>query len=246
MAGKGSRFQECGQYSHPKPLIEVNNKPMIQLVIENFARAFPVKANRKAKFIFICQEEHYKDYDLYNVFDQSLKSAGASDYEFEVVKIQTITQGAACTALMAKDFIDPVEPLIIANSDQYVDQKTLSLFGQHTEESRESSIICFKSTHPKWSYVRVEAGKIIEVAEKKVISDNATAGIYHFAKGYDFVRATEAMIQKDIRTKGEFYIAPCYNELILEGDDIYPYMIPNEDFHGLGTPEDLKSFLALS
>ena len=128
LAGLGSRFKDAG-YSFPKPLIDVNNQPMIQLVIENFARAFPVKANRKAKFIFICQEEHYKDYDLHNVFDQSLKNVGTGVSEFEVVKIQTITQGAACTALMAKDFIDPVEPLIIANSDQYVDQAALNLFG---------------------------------------------------------------------------------------------------------------------
>jgi uncharacterized circularly permuted ATP-grasp superfamily protein len=101
----------------------------------------------------------------------------------------------------------------------------------------------FKSSHPKWSYARTDkSGKVLETAEKKVISENATVGIYYFKRGADFVKAAEAMIHKNIRTNGEFYVCPTYNELLLEGKIIFIDEISADKMHGMGSPEDLATF----
>ena len=102
----------------------------------------------------------------------------------------------------------------------------------------------FRSSHPKWSYARAnEAGRVFETAEKRVISDKATVGIYYFKKGNDFVFGAQSMIHKNIRHNNEFYICPVYNELIVSGKNIYIHDIPETLMHGLGTPEDLSLFM---
>ena len=236
LAGKGSRFQDAG-YTFPKPLIDVNGKPMISMVIENFALA-----NTEAKFIFICQKEHYEKYDLPNVLQRAVGGPN-----FEIIQIDGITQGAACTALMAKDFIDSDEDLLIANSDQLIQPDVMYEWFDHIKNSKkDGEIMCFKSSHPKWSYARLDENKnVVEIAEKKVISEWATTGIYWWKHGKDFVKSVEDMIEKDIRTNDEFYIAPSYNELILNGLNIGIKEIKNTAFHGIGTPEDLQTFLSL-
>ena len=230
MAGKGSRFADAG-YAFPKPLIDVGGKTMIEVVINNLKPKVP------HKFIFICQREHYEKYDLYNI----LKNA--TDNNFEIVQLNGITEGAACTVLTAKQYIDNDDDMVIANSDQFI-ESDFNNFINTAREKGDGLIMTFKASHPKWSYARTDdLGRVIEVAEKKVISDKATVGIYYYKKGSDFVKGAEAMIYKDIRYNNEFYVCPVYNELILDNKDIYTYYIKMEKMHGLGTPEDLNSFL---
>jgi len=224
MAGKGSRFQDAG-YAFPKPLIDINGETMIEVVIRN------LKPKCEHKFIFICQREHYEKYDLHNV----LKNA--TDNNFEVILLNGITQGAACTVLAAAQYLNNNDDLIIANSDQYVEFDINDFIENSRKDNKDGLIMTFKASHPKWSYVRIDdTGKVLEVAEKKVISDKATVGIY-------FVEGAQAMIHKDIRHNNEFYVCPVYNELILSGKKIYIYNIDAGEMHGLGTPEDLDAFL---
>lgn len=231
MAGKGSRFQEAG-YAFPKPLIDINGETMIEVVVRN------LRPQCDHKFIFICQREHYEKYDLHNV----LKNA--TNNNFEVVLLNGITEGAACTVLTATQHINTDDALIIANSDQFVEFDINDFIKKSQESDNDGLIMTFKASHPKWSYARVnEEGKVVEVAEKKVISDKATVGIYYFKKGSDFVEGTQSMILKNIRHNNEFYVCPVYNELILKGKEIYIYNIDAEKMHGLGTPEDLDAFL---
>ena len=160
----------------------------------------------------------------------------------KIVPISGLTEGAACTTLLAKEFIDNDDHLIIANSDQYMEwnsNETMYAFGA---DAIDGGILTFHSTHPKWSYAKLdENGFISEVAEKKVISEHATVGVYYWNKGSEYVKYAEQMIEKNVRVNNEFYVAPVYNEAIADGKKI-----KIKDIHkmwGIGTPEDLNYFL---
>lgn len=231
MAGAGSRFAQAG-YTFPKPLIDVNGKPMIQHVIEN------LKPSCEHRFIFICQEEHFEKYSLSQIF------SNLTNNKYESITINSLTQGAVCTVLTATDLINDDNDLLIANSDQLVDI-SIDDYIQHARESKaDGSIMTFKSSHPKWSYARVDADQnVIETVEKKVVSEHATVGIYYYKKGSDFVEGSLKMIDKNIRINNEFYVCPMYNEMILNDKKIIIYPIDIEQMHGLGTPEDLNQYL---
>lgn len=231
MAGRGSRFQDAG-YAFPKPLIDINGQTMIEVVVKN------LRPETDHKFIFICQKEHYEKYDLHNI----LKNA--TNNKFEVVLINGITQGAACTVLCATQHINNDDDILIANSDQFVQFNINDFINESRENNKDGLIMTFKASHPKWSYARIDdKNKVLEVAEKKVISDKATVGIYYFKKGSDFVKSAQSMIKKNIQHNNEFYVCPVYNEVILSGGQVHISDIKPEEMHGLGTPEDLDQFL---
>ena len=229
MAGHGSRFLQAG-YTFPKPLIEVHGKPMIQVVIDN------LKVD--AHFIFIVQKEHREKYNLDSML--SLLAPGC-----DIVDVDKVTEGAACTVLLGKEFINNDSPLVIANSDQFVEWSSLDFFYKMNEQNLDGGIVSFRSTHPKWSYAKTDNDDfVLEVAEKKTISDIATVGIYYWKKGSDFVKYAEQMIDKNIRVNNEFYVCPVYNEAILDGLKFKTFDVPK--MWGLGTPEDLDYYLEMN
>ena len=202
MAGRGKRFEDAG-YSFPKPLIDINGKTMIQIIIENL--------NFSAEHILICQKEHYEKYALKELLDLITPNC-------KIIQVSEITEGAACTALLSKESINNDEELIIANSDQWVNWNNQHFLSFLRDNDADGGIVTFYSTHPKWSFVKLDdEGKVTIVAEKKPISNIATVGIYYFKKGKYFVEAAEQMIGKNIRTNNEFYIAPAvsYTHLTL-------------------------------
>ena len=226
MAGAGSRFQQAG-YTFPKPLIEVKGKPMIQVVVENL--------NIKANFIYVVQKEHREKYNLDTLLN--LITPGC-----KIVQTEGITEGAACTALLAKEFIDSNNPLFFANSDQFCEWDSNEFLYKMNETNADGGIVSFRATHPKWSFAKVdEQGLVTEVAEKNPISDIATVGYYYWKHGSDFVKYSEQMIKNDVRVNGEFYVCPVFNEAIADGKEIRTFDIPK--MWGLGTPEDLKEYL---
>jgi dTDP-glucose pyrophosphorylase len=160
----------------------------------------------------------------------------------KIVEVDGVTEGAACTTLLAKGFIDNDEPLLMANSDQFVEWNSSEFMYKMVEQDLDGGIVSFTATHPKWSFARVnEEGYVEEVAEKNPISDIATVGIYYWKKGSDYVKYAEQMIKKDIRVNNEFYVAPVFNEAIEDGKRIKTFGI--QGMWGIGTPEDLKYFL---
>jgi HAD superfamily hydrolase (TIGR01509 family) len=226
MAGAGSRFANAG-YTFPKPLIEVRDKPMIQTIVDNL--------NIDAEHIFIVQKSHYEKYNLKEVL--SIISP-----DCKIVQVDGVTEGAACTTLLAKEYINNNEPLLIANSDQYVEWDSNEFMYSMIGDGIDGGILTFYSTHPKWSYVKLNnEGYVIDLQEKKPISDKATVGIYFWGKGSDYVKYAEQMIENDTRVNGEFYVAPVYNEAIKENKKIKIFDI--KKMWGLGTPEDLDYFL---
>ena len=226
MAGAGSRFAQAG-YTFPKPLIEVNGKPMIQVVVENL--------NVDAHFIFLVQKDHYEKYNLKQLLN--LIAPGC-----DIVQVDGITEGAACTTLLAKEFIDNDQPLLMANSDQYAEWNSNECLYAFTADTVDGGIVTFEATHPKWSFAKLgDDGFVSEVAEKKPISNIATVGIYYWKKGSDYVKYAEQMIEKNVRTNNEFYVCPVFNEAIGDNKKI---RVKNIDkMWGLGTPEDLNYFL---
>ena len=226
MAGAGSRFQQAG-YTFPKPLIDVNGKPMIQVVVNNL--------NIEATFVFVVQKEHREKYNLDTLLNLITPNC-------KIVEVDGLTEGAACTTLLAKEFIDNDNPLIMANSDQFVEWDSNEFMYKMIEQKVDGGILSFTATHPKWSFAKVdEAGFVTEVAEKNPISDIATVGVYYWAKGSDYVKYAEQMIEKNVRVNSEFYVCPVFNEAIGDGKKIKTFNI--EKMWGLGTPEDLKHYL---
>jgi len=226
MAGAGSRFANAG-YTFPKPLIEVDGKPMIQVVVENL--------NIEANYTFIVQKEHYEKYSLQYLLNLIAPNCN-------IVQVNGITEGAACTTLLAKEFINNDCPLVMANSDQFLEWNSNECLYAFNADGIDGGIVSFKATHPKWSYAKVgDDGFVSEVAEKKPISDNATVGIYFWKKGSDYVKYAEQMIEKNIRTNNEFYVCPVFNEAIQDGKKVRIKDI--ERMWGIGTPEDLNYFL---
>ena len=228
MAGEGSRFAKEG-YTFPKPLIDVNGKPMIQTVVENL--------DFNAEYIFLVRGEHL---DKYEGLEDTLQRI--TNRKCNIVVVDELTEGAACTALLAKEHIDNDEDLLIANSDQYIEYSPENFNMMKEMTDVDAMVYTFEAVHPKWSFVKTNSrGIITEVAEKKPISNIATCGIYWYRKGSDFVKYAEQMIEKNIRVNNEFYIAPVYNELIEDGKTLVPFYV--HSMWGIGTPEDLRAFL---
>jgi len=246
LAGKGSRFVDAG-HEDPKPFIDVAGIPMILRVIENL---MPYEAHR---FIFIARREH----ELYIKKHMSFAT--------DVIYIDEVTEGAACTVLLAEKFINNNDPLIIANSDQLVEwnqgasvqtycddaygtqitwkesNNIQDMINTCETQGYEGMIATFNANHPKWSYARTSGGRVVEVAEKKVISNHATVGIYFYRLGKFFVQAAKRMIKKNIRVNGEFYVCPVFNEMIDMRWTVGIYLVSH--MVGLGTPEDLRRYL---
>ena len=226
MAGAGSRFQQAG-YTFPKPLIDVKGKPMIQLVVENL--------NIKANYVYVVQKEHREKYNLDTLLNLITPDC-------KIVEVDGITEGAACTALLAKEYINKDTPLFFANSAQFVEWDSNEFLYKMNETNADGGIVSFRATHPKWSFAKVDdKGLVTEVAEKNPISDIATVGYYYWKKGSDFVKYAEDMIEKDIRVNNEFYVCPVFNQAIEDCKEIRTFDIPK--MWGLGTPEDLKYYL---
>lgn len=226
MAGAGSRFQQAG-YTFPKPLIDVHNKPMIQVVVDNL--------NITANYIYVVQKSHREKYNLDTLLNLITPNC-------KIVEVDGITEGAACTALLAKEYIDNNSPLFFANSDQYVEWDSNEFMYKMNETDADGGIVTFKATHPKWSFANIdENGYVTEVAEKNPISDNATVGFYYWKHGSDFVKYAEQMIEKDVRVNNEFYVCPVFNQAVEDNKKIRVYEVKN--MWGLGTPEDLNFYL---
>lgn len=230
MAGNGSRFAKAG-YPDPKPFIPVFGAPMISYVVRNLGV--------DAKFVFIVRREFLTDYNA----DGYLRSLVPN---CTVIPVDSTTEGAACTVLLAEKSINNNRPILIANSDQWIefDVEEFVFDFLYNPSKPDGKISTFDGKRdPKWSYAAVGAdGFVTEVKEKDPFSDHATTGVYMWQHGCDFVKYAKQMISKNIRVNNEFYTVPVYNEAIQDGKKI---TVENcKQMWGLGVPEDLEYFLA--
>lgn len=229
LAGKNQFFSE-NEFPFPKPLIEFNGKTMIEHVLNNFN-----SIKDKKQFIFIVNNDDCKKFHLDNILNI------LTNNECQLIKLNNETKGAACSAMMAVEYINNETPLIIANADQLFNVNLQDVINSF--KKNHAGVIVFESIHPRWSYVKIdENNNVIETAEKRPISKNAIAGFYYFKVGMDFILSSSNMIKKDANIKGQYFIAPTLNELILENKIISIYKIDNDKYHTFYTPQKIKEY----
>ena len=228
MAGDGTRFSDAG-YTTPKPFIPVFGKPMIQAVVENL--------NIDCRFIFIIRKKHSGSNDLQTFLD-SIKPGCI------VIEIDELTEGSACTALLAEEYIDET-PLLITNCDQIMRDFDINKLTEFAEKNEADGVLgAFISSSTKNSYMKLDENACItELKEKIVISNTASNGLHFWKCGKDFVSSTKEMIKNNERYNNEFYVAPTYNYLIKDGKKILPYFYNLH--YAIGTPDDLNKYISL-
>ena len=233
MAGQGSRFVQAG-YKKPKPFIDVNGLPMIELVIKNLSI-------QNSRYILIARNDHIMAEPL-------IVNNLQKNYNVTFIGIDKLTEGTACTVLFARSLINNNIPLLIANSDQLIDCDINDFINDANKRKLDGSILCFEEPNkdPKWSYVKLDKNNLVEkVKEKEPISINATVGIYYFNQGLFFTDNAVDMIINNDRVNNEFYTCPVYNYLINADYKIGIFKIDKIKMHGIGTPEDLNEYLKL-
>lgn len=231
MAGQGSRFFAAG-YKTPKPFIEVNGVTLIEIVLKNINI-------ENAQYILLARTEHLESQTL-------IIKRIQNNFDVTFLPVDKLTEGAACTVLHAHRLINNETPLLLANSDQYVDANINEYVLDCQKRALDGSILTFTDVKrdPKWSFARInESGLVEEVKEKSAISEYATVGLYYFAQGNFFVDAAIDMIVANERVNGEFYTCPVYNYCIAQNQRIGIYNIDAKDMYGLGTPDDLNFFI---
>lgn len=229
LAGKNQFFQES-EYPFPKPLIEINGITMIEHVIKNLSAI-----NQDKQFIFIVNDMDCKKFHLDNVLNILTNNS------CKIIRCHQETKGAACTAMMAVEYINNSEPLIIANSDQILDINLDDIIDCF--KSSDAGVLVFNSVHPRWSYVRLDDdNKVIETAEKRPISKYAIAGLYYFSEGKDFINSAANMIKKDANVNGLYYIAPTLNEMVLNNRMIDIYKLDSNSYKTFYSPQKIKEY----
>jgi NDP-sugar pyrophosphorylase family protein len=233
MAGLGSRFASAG-YALPKPLIDVAGKPMIVRVMENLQQP-------GVKFTLLARREHIES-------NQELVAQIQSEFNAVFVPIGKLTEGTACTVLYARSHLNPDEEVVIANSDQIIDDCFSQFLLDANNRNLDGSILTFidDELNPKWSYAKInDSGFVIEVKEKNAISKFATVGIYYFRRADELIDGIIQMIIENDRSNNEFYTCPVYNYLLRNGKKVGIFNIKQSQMHGIGTPDDLSIYLKL-
>jgi NDP-sugar pyrophosphorylase family protein len=226
MAGRGARFAEK-RILTPKPLIDVNGKPMIQRAVESL--------DLDGNWYFIIREDEHSD--RVRELIKTIKPGA------RVVAIDYITEGPASTVLLFERQINNDYPLIVANCDQIMEW-TSDRFLDYVSYY-DGAVVTYHAHTDKNSYARVnKAGLVQEIREKQVISNISLNGIHYWKRGRHFVDSAREMIAADDRApNGEFYIGPSYNHMIAQGHTVGIYHIPNQFHHPVGVPDDLDKFI---
>ena len=233
MAGSSEKFYQAG-YLYPKPFIEIDGIPLLERLLSNLS-VFDEDENQ---LIFAIQDQENQRFHTESVIKLLRPDS-------KIIKVPENTSGAVCTALMAIELINNQTPLLVYNGDIIVTTNIANAVKTFREEGIDGGVIVFKGLHPRWSYVRCNSkNEVIEATEKRPISMLATAGIYYYAKGHEFVAAAMEMIIKDAHVDNQFYICPTYNEMILKQKRIVTHEIQKESYFSLSTPQGLIKYEA--
>lgn len=233
MSGSSQSFKDAG-YLFPKNLTEIAGRPLVQRVLEHLS---PLRALGGRMICVLRADENAKHHTGSVIH--------LADSTAIIVLVHGNTSGAACSALLAVEHINNDKPLVIVNGDQLLDTDMVAAVRSFQERHLNGGILVFEDIHPRWSFVKCDAGgRVVETAEKRPISKLATAGFYYFRQGRDFILAATEMIKKDASVNGLFYICPAYNELVLRQRNIGVHQIPRKAYRTLASPADVNSYAA--
>ncbi|MBD9576217.1 glycosyltransferase family 2 protein [Pseudomonas sp. PDM23] len=229
--GEGASVK--AESSYPDYLSERDGIPLIQHLVENCLTLEP------ARIICMLPKDDVSKYHLRNMLQQMTPVAS-------VQAVQALTMGAACTALLAAESIDNDDELLIINCNELLDGSLRDIIGGFRNDQCDAGVVVFKSLHPRYSFVRMNAeGYVTEAAEKNPISNHAVAGLYWFDRGAVFVEAVKEMIRKDAKVNDAFYIAPALNELVLLHKKIGTFRVEPSQYHPLKNTHQLHAFETL-
>lgn len=228
IAGSSKLFSDYGYY-YPKPLIEVNGLPMIERVLRN-----PLSID-KSSLIFIIKEEEAIKFHLDNTLKILVPDA-------DIIKLSNETKGGLCSVLMAIDKVDSEDELLILNGDQIIDVDLYEVYTTWKSGSADAGLIIFQSVHPRWAFVRLEDGIVVQSAEKNPISNHAIAGAYYFKKAKDFFNAAFDSVMNNVQLEGLFYISPVINQYVLQNKRVVSFKIEAKQYHLFYSPQVLQEY----
>jgi len=232
MAGEGSRFRNAG-WTTPKPLIELNGKPLFVRAIES------VKVDgAPMKYSLIVRQEHIDEYDIDKGILEILPDA-------MIYSVEKTTRGAVETCLIAETGIADDDAVVVMDCDLEFRSEAYKRIIEEAlknENATGGALVSFDSDEPKYSYAELdENGNVVRTAEKEVISNHALCGAYFFASGKEFKEVTHKLLNEPVMLKPEFYVSLLYNYLLAKGDTVK--LATMEDYRSYGTPEELKRYL---
>jgi dTDP-glucose pyrophosphorylase len=231
LAGSSKKFVKNGQ-EYPKLLTEVNEKTMLEVVLDGIKSLTTTKNN----IVFMVDKSENEKYYLGDVIKLVLPQA-------HIVIVNRETAGAAVTSLLAIDCIKEDMPLTLINGDQLLDCDESECIEYFKKNDADAGVIVFDSYHPRWSYVKTnDKGLVIQAVEKRPISNQATAGFYYYKKSSDYIRCAKKMILKGGDLNGVFFICPVFNEMVLEQKKIITYRIDSELYHSFMSPEKVSQY----
>lgn len=225
MAGRGSRYSSEG-YKVPKPLIEVGGKSMVLWALDGLSTL------KISKYVFVVLQEHERRFDVSGLIKKNIS------VPVEFAFLEDVTEGQLCTVLAARPNMDPNEDVLVASSDTLV---LGDLQGDIIRTAWAGIISVADLPGEQWSFARTDThGRVVEVCEKKRISDHASTGLYYFRRAHDLLKFADQIIEAKEKTRGEYYVIPVYQKFIAAGLGVG--LSRAEAMWDMGTPEAKSRF----
>ena len=220
-AGEGTRFRQEG-WTTPKPLLEVDNKPLIIHAAEN------IDCNLVSEYVFAVRQEHIDNFHIDLVIKRFYPKA-------RIVAFNQTTKGPLDTCYKVRQFVKPGSLIVLDCDLKFHSSDLESLLKLRVDSC---VLVSFHSRDPRYSYALQDSdsGKVIEVVEKNPVSDKALCGAYYFPDTSDFFRLAKEQVEK---TEGqECYLSSIYKEII-KNQDIK--LVTCDMYKSYGTPEEFLS-----
>ncbi len=237
MSGFGERFRSDG-YKVPKPLININNKPIIQHVVEMF--------NDDCEFIFICNEKHTsnKDFEMLKIL-RNLCSRSS------IVSIPPHKLGPVHAVQEAKKYIDLDRETIVNYCDFSCYWNFQNFKNFVFDNNLDGAIPSYKNFHPHsihgnyYAFLKTKNLKVLDIQEKKPFTKNpinefASSGTYYFRSGNMMLKYFNKMTELEMKVNNEYYVSMTYKLMIEDKLKVYAFNL--EHFMQWGTPRDLQEY----
>lgn len=227
MAGKGSRMAACGR----KPFIDIRGRPMVAWACDS------VSAIPHSELMCVVLAEDQAKYGATEILRKSI------GLDVRVVLQEGYLPGQLCSVLQAREFLDGEEDLLIASADTYVVSCLATDIAKRPQDCK-GMISVASVPGDRWSFARTAEGseRVLEIAEKRRISDHASTGLYYFSRGCDFLKAADEVIERRHTTDNEYYVSAVYQAYMARNWAVY--ISRAQELWDMGTPDACDRFRA--